>query len=277
MTKVRSYNYADLAATYREWVGGGDGYPRNANYLTRLIEKWRGDYDMGNDESCFYGPVHAETMRMLDEGFACDPLPADSLPQGFEGYGDRLVWRDDEGEFDYDAYLEGEDECFSDRESTSQIAGINLVIRYSFQASKWGWLSEYGAWCGALVHALERRGHDLSIRLNYPQSGAYGGGERSEIDVILSRFGERTMMRDWSVMFSPAGWRQLYFLAIALPAEREGIAVSPGLGCGSQAERDFGLGWDADSRTLTVQCPFRPKPFDPAAMSRLLEGMRDEF
>lgn len=264
-----TYAYAELAERYETLTDPSTPLPtiKGSGELAEYLSERRG-YGHDTPDS-FRGCSTVQAALWLREGYELPSLPAESLPTGREGIKGYWQWSEEDGEFEYDAYLAGEAAFYRQRVHSPNRPGINVRIRYGFLATTpHKVIADYGAWIGSAIRALQARGYDLAVTM-FSESNNTAPGGVAEVNIVLAEFGQQKFNRDWSAMFSPAGFRDYYFLARLLPQIDEGIRRAVGGSC--QPTQDFYVGWDEDTRTLLIETPNSPQRFDADAMTKQLE------
>lgn len=242
---ARFYPWADVIRAYTlatsgEWEPTGQ--------LAELARSWA-----DADDGSFYG-ANSETVRdWLRNGYTVPRLP-DHVPLPYADLSHKPRWRrndDPAGEFQYDEFANGETDYYAKRDGRISKAGINVEIGITFVCStKAKVVAAYSEWCGAAITAIRAQGFDVAISFVTRVESLVPGEDRNDVHIIVNSFGEVNLAQDYSVMFSPAGYRHLMFAACTLSDETESVGrVDSGLGrCIST---DWDVSWNAATRTLS--------------------------
>lgn len=217
--------------------------------LRGLIGQWAGGY-----RGSFVGASDVEMREWLAHGFEVPPLEKGAVPVS-EAPTPDWTFNDVDGEYDHDLFISGEPEYYLDSQPDDTPAGVRLALGYGFLANvKPEVVAKYGAWVGSAVNALQTRGLDLEVSVEYEGLGRYGGGrgERRRHRIIVSRFGEVNIGTDWSALFSPGSYRHLAFMTYCLAAE-DGDERHADSGLGSSVSRHFGVDYEPATRTIRTQ------------------------
>lgn len=165
----------------------------------------------------------------------------------------RMRWTDD-GDLDVGQVLVGSDFPYARWDPRLRKPGLAIVAEIAFNSGTPAEvLADYGEWITSQVKRLEMQGYDLEVTAAIPLRHLWQ--ERlsptyTDIQMTLKRANEAADLRQWSPMFSPAGFRGFGFCAIYLTALDLGLTPTGGLGqCHSEK---WGVRFNADTRTLRL-------------------------
>ena len=187
----------------------------------------------------------------------------------------KLTWTDDsEGAFDYDAFALGETECYRKRARRKDRAGVRVKIGIGFYAGVDAQdLARYGVIAGEAIAALRTRGKDLEVEAFSRAKNVYRPGPTSvtETRVMLSRFGQRTMIRQWGALFTTGGFRHLIFHARRV-AGRERYGTDCRIG--GSVHPEYGITYNARAHELVIDCA-STKPLLQENEDRMRQQLRE--
>ena len=194
---------------------------------------------------------------------------------------DRAKWQwsdDPEGEFDYDTYLLGETECYRTRRKRKHRGGVRVEVAMSFSCNiRAQVIAEYGQFVADVLGTIQGMGSDVEVSI--VQSGAHMYRETlrdtTEIEIVVSRFGEQVMIREWSALFSPGGFRHLVFAGMALPERTADRHINAGWGM--PQHREWSVKFEDDSRTLKISCDSRSSSFPRDRMESQMRELAERI
>ena len=262
---VYVYDWHDIASTFRAYASGA--LKATSGTLKSLIERWRDD-----SERSFYGANMTETVAWLDEGYELPDMPAGLPPIAAETMDNRWRYTDDPtiGAYCHEMFMSGDPLHYLAKVPQPVKPGIAVEVQMSFSANvRHKLIAQYGRWIGRALASLEARGYDMRLDTVYVGSGVMRDQRRTETRIRVTDFGEVTLARDWSALFSPGGWRLLTFMAIALPGERDNKRVSRSLGS-PQGAHGWDLDFDPETRVLKVMCQSMASTFPAEEMTEKL-------
>lgn len=224
------------------------------------------NYRKGNRADSFYGCSPDDMASWLRSGFTSPSFPIDaeyspSRPSR------RMVFAED-GELDLTLAWSGHDYPYLEWETQQRKPGIRIEAGFTFSASvEPSVIAEYGAWLYGILEGLETMGYDIELDLSNTCSGMTSnrGGKTTTL-VRLKRENELSDFTEWSAMFSPGGFRMLYFTALGMAADKLGEKTTSGLG--APVNFKFDAIYDTETATLKIDVDGRARKFDLEGMSR---------
>ena len=226
---------------------------------------------MGSDWSGFSRP---EFKEWLGGGFKTDVF------SGLEEFSPpirqkrRRFYSEDSGEMQIDLILAGEDNPFVDFTPREVVPGFAVNIWVDFHAGVNARVIEaYQRWVARTLYTLETEGIDLEINVVCRTRNPYTttrDGQIAETRIRVKRENEVTAFADWSVMFSPAGFRGMMFACLCLHAGRVGKAAASGLG--QPTSHSWGVKLDAENRVLVFSCDSGAREFPEENMTEQLHA-----
>ena len=172
----------------------------------------------------FWGVSHTEMVDYIRNGYEFPTSVDPSAIPMVEYEREHSVLNDDPlGEFQYDLYIAGDTDYYRNRPLKKNRAGIRLLLGFGWRAGTPARvIGDYGAWVGALIKALQAKGHDLEVCVYTRGDRRYisGSTPTSEHYVWLSKFGERIMPSTYSALFTPGAYRHFFFYYYGLEEER---------------------------------------------------------
>ena len=182
----------------------------------------------------------------------------------------KYVFSEDDGEFNLDLVLSGEDRYLSDWTKKISMPGVGIEAEIAMAASTdSSVLSAYFQWLNQMIYSLEVAGIDTQIDLIYNcASGLFRGHDsrRFVTQIRVKQEGEISDFSSWSAMVSPASLRGLMFAAICKHAERNSVTVQSGLGRRDRSE--WSVKYDPKRQRIIVNPAWPGAPFPEAQMSR---------
>lgn len=256
-----------------------------------LVNRYR---ELATSSHCNYGPAHSHQqqrinngnewigdskkaiLERLDNGFVFPEMDEELLPHALEEE-NRWYYTDDssDAEYQYDLDEIGESDFYLARRQTKSKPGIRINVAFCFRSNVDAHIiGQYGAWVGAAIQALQANGYDMEITLFNVAERLINRRDTARTNIRVSKFGELKMTSDWAPMFSPGGYRHLNFLSRCL-LEDKGYDVNTGMG----ASKDYGykVGWDNDTRTLTITSSSTAGSFNANLMNAQLAAARDSI
>jgi hypothetical protein len=249
---ARFYSLADVQSAYIEattdrTVDGIAVDAESSPALDYCVRSW-------TDNPEWTGATDAEVREWIRRGYDLPTLP-DDVPRPAADLSEKPRWRrsdDPEGEFQYDDFLNGEPEYYLARDRVGPKPGINVEVGFSFACNVSVDVPvAYGEWVGSALRAIQAQGYDVALSMVNRVTGNFQGryDQEDETHIVCSTFGQTKLAVDWSILWSPAGFRHLMFLAKCLPDFRESVeSVSTGLGLPQNP--GWGVEWAGDTRTL---------------------------
>jgi hypothetical protein len=263
IAEVKSAVAKALAGDYRDFAHQNTtsgAYPVNADSSF-----------MGNDWAGF---TKTEFSEWLSGGFKTDVF------SGLEEFSPpirqkrRRFYSEDSGEMQIDLVLAGEDNPFVDFTPRDVIPGFAVNIWVDFHAGVNASVIEaYQRWVARTLYTLETEGIDLEINVVCRTRNPYTttkNGEVNETRIRVKRANEVTAFSDWSVMFSPAGFRGMMFACLCLHAGKVGKAAAYGLG--QPTSHSWGVKLNAEDRVLVFSCDSGAREFPEDNMTAQLHA-----
>lgn len=249
---TRFYDWAELATFYREIVNPETdvSWDRSGAIDSTLRPAQPGDWS---------GASAKQIVERLDDGYDLPALDGVATPSTLEAEKARWRWTDNpEGEYQHDAFLNGEADYYVLRDRIGPKPGINIEVAMNFSASvNESIIGQYGTFVGQTIRAMQGQGYDCAITLITRESRLLDGERKSGSCITVSRFGEVIMAHDWSAIFSPGGFRHLVFAAYIMPGFDENARVYSSLGHPEPRKNEFDIEFDRDSRTIRIHCDAR--------------------
>jgi hypothetical protein len=184
----------------------------------------------------------------------------------------------DEGEMQIDLVLSGFDFPFRQWTKRENVPGLSIDVSMAFSAHvSESVIGAYQKWIARAVYTLETEGIDLDINVINTVTGIFpdDGGKPVVTRINVKRENEATDFANWSVMFSPGGFRGLMFLAKCMHARKRGTYALTGLG------RPQGEAWDLkfnpDTRQITIVNHARASNFPADEMQEKLYAIVHNF
>lgn len=263
-----THDWAVVRDAYMRWTDPSTDRSKLPIRVQRLFNSWSGGWSGATIDQAREWTARGYEPPALDTGAVASLSSDVDKP--------RWIWSDDpEGEFDHDLYSSGEVDCYRSRTKRAQRVGINVEMGFGFHAGmKASTIADYANWVGSVLQAIQRQGFDVALSLFYEGTNTYRGGSNDRVSIQVARFGERVMFREWSALFSPAGFRHLFFAAIVV-AEETDPPVKAAEGLGSPKHRKYAVTFDKATRTLRFDNAQGPFPADQ--MSAEFEAARQSF
>ena len=228
------------------WKGNNPLQVNRSNYDELKQEIWA-------DQSTWSGGSPDDMVRYLRDGYVVPGLSAIDTSVIPAKKKRRPRFNDCEGDFRYDMFQSGEENCYLDwtkREITPAITvEFSTGFRYMVKAET---IAAYSRWvCQALI-ALEEAGVDCAIHATISGIRRFAGeyNESSKIYIAVKQEGERCNFLNWSALFSPGCYRQLGFFTILLMAENSQRKAHHGFGQSSSAR--WNVKWNSEKKTLEI-------------------------
>lgn len=235
-----------------EWGEVKELFLRTADgdYLTRMnkdvLRRVRGCW--ANVE--WAGGTLDQTREWLRDGYHHQQLalsPLETAPRQRR----RFSWGCEDGEPDPSRILGGADDLYLERCSRPAQTGLTVRVGFGFGARVGAaTIAKYGAWVASLLGSLEAEGYDLEVTVSHYAQGVLANepSALTTTHVQVKRPNELSDFSSWSALFSPTGWRHLYFMAIVLTAERLGRHARHTLGVG--LHREWAIRQDGSEITI---------------------------
>jgi len=191
----------------------------------------------------------------------------------------RFVFNEDDGEFNLDLVLSGEDRYYSEWTKVEKIPGLHIEAEIAMAASTdASTLTQYFRWMNQAVYSLEMAGIDVQLDLIYNcSSGLFReyDSRRFQTQIRVKQEGEISDFNSWSAMVSPASLRGLMFVAICKHAEDRGVNVQSGLG--RRDRSDWSVVFNRESSKLVIVPAWPGSPFPVATMDAQFKSALEEI
>lgn len=275
--KIRKDDKESCVHTLSSWSEISTVYQRVMNGELTLKDRNAESSLEGMREGINFFTVDSEVMQeRLRNGYNFEhTIPPHLLPTVTYDRPRPRYTDDPEGEFNNDLYEMGETEHFLVRRKRKSVGGLRLSFDYEFNSSVDGQvIGEYGQWIGSIIESLQSRGFDLEINLYGNDKRTFIGWDRNISRIRLSRFGERVMPHDWSVLFSPGGYRHFGFMRILMtPMFDPTLKVTEGLGQATGKKWD--IHWDAQNREILFEVNANSSQFPAEEMTERFNSWKE--
>lgn len=215
MTRPLTILWHDVRERFTQLADGG-GW-KSQPTLERHGEMWRSSRKDG-----WNGGSLDDTRRWLAEGYHSPLFATQDLAPQRNRRRRRAHWSADDGDVDVGRLYGGSDEFYLTRGARDSRPGMTVEVEYAF-ASIVGAkvIEQYGAWVASLIGTLESKGYDLEVALSSTVDNAWArGSERMVTRVVVKQRNEVSDFASWSVLFSPTGFRHLFFTALGLAGDQ---------------------------------------------------------
>lgn len=184
----------------------------------------------------------------------------------------RSRYNDCEGDFRYDLYTAGDENCFVEWSQRESIPGLHLQFFFGFTASVSGAVIDcYTDWLLGAFTTLESSGVDCSISAFSRGERRYGKtGEYTEWHIEVKREGERNDFTEWSALFAPNSYRTLGFFTTCMSAEFNNRTASSGMG--RSAGPNWSVKFDTEKRVIEISADSDASSFPEQRMTEELEA-----
>jgi hypothetical protein len=216
----------------------------------------------------WHGYEGGQLTRWLNEGYKSgEAMDLGSLIPVREKR--RFVFTEDNGEFQLDRVLSGEDRYLADWTRLERIPGLAIEVEIAMAASTdSSVLTNYFRWLNQAIYSLETSGIDVQLDLIYNcASGLFERHDRERFltQIRVKQEGEISDFNSWSAMISPASLRGLMFAAICKHAEDRSVTVQYGLG--RRDASDWSVVFNAQSQKMVINPAWPGSPFPEARMT----------
>jgi hypothetical protein len=185
----------------------------------------------------------------------------------------RSRYNDCEGDFRYDLYTAGDENCFVEWTRRESIPGLHIQFFFGFLAKVPAEvITQYTDWLLGAFTTLESAGVDCSIsvfnraRKRYLRS--IGSEEIAEFHIEVKRESERNDYTFWSALFAPGAYRILGFFTVCLMAEFNKRQVNPSMG--ASLGKDWGVTFNPETRVIEISAYSLADDFPEERMTREL-------
>lgn len=217
----------------------------------------------------FVGATKEEFVDHFERGYSAPMMDLDTsvIPVRKRK---RARYNDCEGDFRYDLYSSGDDNCFVEWTKREAIPGIHVQFFLGFTAeTPAGVITDYCKWILSALTTLEASGVDCSVSVFNRGMGRTEGSYRSdEFHIDVKREGERNDFTEWSAVLAPGSYRLLGFFTLVLAADSRNETCSAGFG-GSTGER-WGVSFDADRKIIEISAESTTRSFPEERMTKEL-------
>jgi hypothetical protein len=238
-------------------------------------QSWVGNYidEQGNHKTA----TGFDIMSWVDRGFYSSAFRnlAARTPVGLQH---RATWNEEEGDIDISRLYGGWDDYMLGPVRQPGKPGIRVQFEYAFAAGVPNeTIAAYGVWIMKLITGMEQQGFDIAIDAWICLDDLFRGDEggyqkrrrgrgwqylyesprlptiRSNVLVRVKNVGEASDPTEWSVMFSPAGYRVCGFTAKGVAGDKIGKTTTGGLGM-TIGGKDWSLHYDKEKALVTIFC-----------------------
>lgn len=237
-------------------------HPNNSNQAERI----RNLHVNPDRRDSWVGVSGRQTREWLEQGYRSDSLKV-KTPSPYErSYKTR--WNDWDGDPDLGRAVAGFDRYMFGRSKYQAKPALTVNVEFYFSGVlPHATIEQFGGWLAQLFTALEQRGFSLAVNI---VAGLYnsGHGDPHRVELRVKSHGERADYTDWSALFSPAGYRVIFFSAICKAAEIHKFRLSSSYGGphGSHPMVDY----NKDEQALFISAG--NQTFDNARMDTLLKS-----
>lgn len=268
----RRYDWADVARHF-EFHATGQATAPSGSTLESLIDSLPRD-----KKHHFYGRTVDEVIHDLRYGREFEAGAYANLPQELEGEGPAWRFNDEDGDYQHDLFLSGEPDFYLDRRQEPAKLGLHIHAEVSFVwSTATSTIQAYGAWVGGALRAIQDRGYDVALAVTCNLKNTIGGERgRHETIIQVTQFGETLIDKDYAVLFTAEGFRQIMFAALSIPEVREGKRTSRSYGTVISGQ-GWGADWDPDDRVLRFSCNSMGGAFPHEDMDALLADLVGGF
>lgn len=183
----------------------------------------------------------------------------------------RSRYNDCEGDFRYDEYSSGNENCFVEWTKREAIPGIHVQFFLGFVGfTPASVITEYCAWILSALVTLESAGVDCSVSVfNRGMDRSNGIRSRSdEFHIDVKREGERNDFTEWSAILAPGSYRKLGFFCLMLAADsrNESVAANFGRSTGNH----WGVTYDSEKKIIEISAESGTNHFPADQMTAAL-------
>lgn len=178
---------------------------------------------------------------------------ADRIPVGVQH---RPAWNEEDGDIEISRLYGGYDDFYLGINERISKPGIRIQFGLSFSCGVSNKvIAQYGAWIFGLIAGMESQGFDMTIDAAMSVTELFQGERNVKSHVLLrvKKAGEISNPADWSVLFSPVGFRVIGFTAFHVAGDKIGKVCRGNLGYPATGNR-WDLQYDKDTSTVTIFC-----------------------
>ena len=174
----------------------------------------------------FYGAYldeHGE-QKIANGVMACDWVANGFHSSSFENIAERVptgmqrraAWNEEDGDIEISRLYGGYDDFYLGMDERIAKPGVRIQFGFAFNCGvSNAIIAQYGAWIMALIAGMEANGFDMTVDAMMSVTELFQGERNVKSHVLLrvKREGEVSDPAEWSVLFSPIGFRVLGFTA----------------------------------------------------------------
>jgi hypothetical protein len=205
----------------------------------------------------------------------------------FENLADRVPtalrsapsWSDEDGDVDVGRMAGGWDDFYIGLGERPSKPGVRMQIEMAFAAGvKQKTIEQYAGWVNSLLGSMEAYGIDMVIDLWIPLDNLFiGDAMRTNVLIRVKHANEVSDFTDWSILFSPAGYRQIGFAAKCVAGDKIGKRVIDHYGV-TIGGKTWGLQYDRENSVVSITCNQRAGgneeiPFDSLTKQAIEAGL----
>lgn len=211
-----------------------------------------------------------DMLRWLRTGFNPRSIIANPTNDSPDRKRRRIRYSEDEGDFSYERALAGEDRPYMQWEVKKSRPGMRVIVELDFVCNVSAvTIAEYGDWVASLLRTLEDQGYDLELSIAFSTRELVGYGHgRVDTIVNVKRPNEVLDFKAWSPWFCPTGFRMLGFTALSMTVDK--VKGQHARDYGKGVLSDWGIDWDAPTRTMRIKCDSFSSEFPAEMMNRIL-------
>lgn len=267
----------DVLRRNQQWTSQPTNYWQLANIQRNMAGKqnWVGNYidEQGEHKTA----TGFDIMNWVDHGFYSSAFRnlAARNPVGLQH---RATWNEEEGDIEISRLYGGWDDYMLGPVRQPGKPGIRIQFEYAFACGVPNeTIAGYGVWLMKLITGMEQQGFDLAVDAWICLDGLFRGDEggyqkrrrgrgwqylgeypripqiRSNVLIRVKSVGEASDATEWSVLFSPAGYRVCGFAAKGVAGDKIGKQTTSGLGT-TIGGKDWALTYDKEKGLVTVFC-----------------------
>jgi hypothetical protein len=211
-----------------------------------------------NQNKSWSGGTWADTMGWTRDGFRAPEFrhSAEYVPMAKRP---RPQWNEEpDGDLDIGRLYGGYDNPYLVHSEAERKPGIRVMIEFAFAAGvSRTTIEKYGAWVAGLLGSMEASGYDLTVDLWIPLDTLFvdrkNPGMRDNVLMRVKRENEVADFTNWSVLFSPTGYRHVGFCAKLVAGDKLGLKASESLGWTLASEKGWHLDYDKENSILRIR------------------------
>jgi hypothetical protein len=155
---------------------------------------------------------------------------AERVPVGLQH---RPAWNEEDGDIEVSRLYGGYDDFYLGMAERVSKPGIRVQFGLSFSCGVSNQvIAQYGAWIFGMLAGMESEGFDVTVDAAMSVRDLFQGERNVTSHVLLrvKKAGEISNPADWSVLFSPIGFRVLGFTAFNVAGDKIGKVCQHNLG-----------------------------------------------